>query len=38
MRHASTAEVEYVALANVIKEVFFLRRVWRFMLPNVGMP
>ena len=33
----STAEAEYVALADVIKQVLFLRRVWRFMLPGVGM-
>ena len=34
----STTEAEYVALADVIKEVLFLRQVWRFMLPDVGMP
>ena len=34
----STTESEYVALADVMKEVLFLRRVWRFMLPDVGMP
>ena len=33
----STTEAEYVALADVIKEVLFLRQVWRFM-PEVGMP
>ena len=27
-----------MALADVIKEVLFLRQVWRFMLPDVGMP
>ena len=30
-------EAEYVALADVIKEVLFLRQVWRFMLPDAGM-
>ena len=34
----STTEAEYVALADVIKEMLFLRQVWRFMLPDVGMP
>ena len=34
----STTEAEYVALADVMKEVLFLRQVWRFMLPDVGMP
>ncbi|CAM9428218.1 unnamed protein product [Pylaiella littoralis] len=34
----STTEAEYVALAEVTKEVLFLRQVWRFMLPEVGMP
>ena len=33
----STTEAEYVALADVMKEVLFLRQVWRFMLPAVGM-
>ena len=33
----STTEAEDVALA-VIEEVLFLRQVWRFMLPDVGMP
>ena len=27
-----------MALADVMKEVLFLRQVWRFMLPDVGMP
>ena len=27
----STTEAEYVALADVMKEVLFLRQVWRFM-------
>lgn len=34
----STSEAEYVALADVIKERLFIRQVWRFMLPEVGMP
>ncbi|CAB1113965.1 unnamed protein product [Ectocarpus sp. CCAP 1310/34] len=34
----STTEAEYVAIADVLKEVLFLRQVWRFMLPDAGMP
>ncbi|CAB1106667.1 unnamed protein product [Ectocarpus sp. CCAP 1310/34] len=35
----STTEAEYVSLADVMKkEVLFLRKVWRFMLPEAGMP
>ena len=34
----STTEAEYVAMADVLKEVLFLRQVWRFMLLEVGMP
>ncbi|CAB1098415.1 unnamed protein product [Ectocarpus sp. CCAP 1310/34] len=34
----STTEAEYVALGDVVKEILFLRQVWRFMLPKVGMP
>ena len=34
----STTEAEYVAPADVNKEMLFLRQVWRFMLPEVGMP
>ena len=33
----STTEAKYVALADFVKD-FFLRQVWRFMLPDVGMP
>ena len=33
----STTEADYVAMAYVLKEVLFLRQVWRFMLPEVGM-
>ena len=33
-----TTEAEYVALADVMKEVLFLRQVWRFVLSPVGMP
>ena len=34
----STTQAEYVALADVMKEVLFLRQVWRFTLADVGMP
>lgn len=34
----STTEAEYVAMVDIVKEVLFLRQVWRFMLPEVGMP
>ena len=34
----STSEVEYVALGDAVKELFFLRKVWRFMIPSKGMP
>ena len=34
----STTEAGYVAIADVMKEVLFPRQVWRFMLPDVGMP
>ena len=34
----STTEAEYVAMGDVVKEVLFVRHVWRFMLPEVGMP
>ena len=33
----STTEAEYVALADVMSKVLFLRQVCRFMLPAVGM-
>ena len=38
----STTEAAYVALADValpdvLKEVLFLRHVWRLMLPDVGV-
>ena len=33
-----TTEAEYVALTDFMKEVFFLRQVYRFMLPAVGVP
>ena len=32
----STTEAEYVALADTIKEVVFLRYVWSFILPGFG--
>ena len=34
----STSEAEYVALGDAIKELLFLRQVWRFMLPINVMP
>ena len=34
----STSEAEYVALGDTVKELLFLRQVWRFMLPGKGMP
>ena len=32
----STSEAEYVALGDAVKELLFLRQVWRFMLPGKG--
>ena len=32
----STTEAEYVALADTIKKVLFLRYVWSFILPGLG--
>ncbi|CAB1100038.1 unnamed protein product [Ectocarpus sp. CCAP 1310/34] len=34
----STTEAEYMAIADVLKEVLFLRQVWRCTLPDAGMP
>ena len=34
----STSETEYVALGDAVKDLLFLRQVWRFMLPGKGMP
>ena len=34
----STSEAEYVALGDAVKELLFLRQVWRFMLPGKGIP
>ena len=34
----STPEAEYVALGDAVKELLFLRRVWRIMLPGKGVP
>ena len=35
----STSEAEYVALGDTVKELLFLRQVWRFMIiPGKGMP
>ena len=34
----STSEAEYVVLGDAVKELLFLRQVWRFMIPGKGMP
>ena len=34
----STSEAESVALGDAVKELLFLRQVWRFMLPSKVMP
>ena len=34
----STYEAEHVALGGAVKELLFLRQVWRFMIPSKGMP
>ena len=34
----STSEAEYVALGDAVKELLFLRQVWRFMIPGKEMP
>ena len=34
----STSEAEYVAMAEVFKEAFFLRPVWRFLYPDFRDP
>ena len=33
----STSEQEYFALGHAVKELLFLRQVWRFMIPGKGM-
>ena len=33
----STSEAKYVALGDAIKELLFLRQIWRFMLPSKVM-
>ena len=33
----STSEAEYVALGDAVKELLFLRQVWRFMIPGKRM-
>ena len=33
----STSEAECVALVDAVKELLFLRQIWRFMLPGKGM-
>ena len=37
-RTLSTTEAKYVALGDAVKEILFLRQVWRFMVPGKGMP
>ena len=34
----STSEAEYVALGDAVKELLFLRQVWRLMILGKGMP
>ena len=34
----STSEAEYVAVWDAVKELLFLRQIWRFMLPSKDMP
>ena len=34
----STSEAEHVALGDAVKELLFLRQIWRFMLPSKVMP
>ena len=34
----STSKAEHVALGDALKELLFLRQVWRFMIPGKGMP
>ena len=34
----STSKAEYVALGDTVKELLFLRQVWRFTLPSKVMP
>ena len=34
----STSEGEYVAVGDAVKELLFLRHIWRFMLPSKVMP
>ena len=34
----STSEAEYVVLGDAVKELLFLRQLWRFMIPDKGMP
>ena len=33
----STSEAEYVAIGDPVKELLFLRQVWRFMIPSKGI-
>ena len=38
MCHLFTSEAEYVALGDAVKELLFLRQVWRSIIPGKGMP
>ena len=38
MCYLSNSEAEYVALGDAVKDLLFLRPIWRFMLPNKVMP
>ena len=38
MRCLSSSEAKYLALRDAVKELLFLRQVWRFMLPDKVMP
>ena len=32
------SEIEYVAIGDTVKELLFLRQVWRFMITGKGIP
>ena len=38
MCYLSTSEAECVALGDAVKELLFLRQIWRFMFPGKVMP
>ena len=37
MGHYNAEVRRYVAFADVMKELLFVRQVWRFMWPDVGL-